>query len=107
MNAPSAASGTYRCTFTLPRELAVSVNRLAKQFRMSQSALLALLLEEPIEALDRLAALVPMPDAHGVQRVHPDQVRRLRGASGDALRKAVREAMAAAEEIDPSPGLDL
>lgn len=107
MTIETPPSTTYRCTFSLPREMATSVNRIAKRFRMSQSALLALLLEEPLEAIDRLSALLPVPDADGTTRIQPDQVRRLRGASGEELRKAIQQALEAAETIDPSPGLGL
>jgi len=97
--------GTYRVTLSLPAEMAVSLNRIAKRFRMSQSALLALLLEEPLQSIDRLSALLPMPDQDG--KVSSDQVRRLRGASGEELRKAVRAALEAAQQVDPAPGLGL
>lgn len=107
MTTPTPPPSTYRCTFSLPREMATSVNRIAKRFRMSQSALLTLLLEEPLEAIDRLSAMLPVPDADGTTRMHPDQVRRLRGASGDELRKAIQSALEAAETIDPAPGLNL
>lgn len=104
MNTPN---GTYRCSFTLPREMATSVNRIAKRFRMSQSALLTLLLEEPLEAIDKLSALLPVPEPDGTTRMHPDRMRRLRGVAGDELRKAVKGALEAADAIDPAPGLDL
>jgi len=107
MDPQKTPARTYRCTFTLPVPMALSISHLAKRFRMSQSALLSLLLEEPIEALDRLAALLPLPDAAGTVRFDESQVRRLRGASSDELRKAVRAALAAAEGIDPTPGLEL
>jgi len=106
MNTP-APGPNFRCTFSLPRDMAKSVNHIAKRFRMSQSALLVLLLEEPLESLDRLSALLPIQDAHGVTRMQPDQMRRLRGASGEELRKAIQGALEAAEAIDPAPGLDL
>lgn len=103
-----APQKSYRATFTLPAEMAVTLNRLAKRMRMSQSALLVLLLEEPLETLDRLAAFLPdrLPDGTN-PNVPAEQVRRLRGASGEAIRAAVRDALEVAESIDPKPELPL
>lgn len=99
---------SYRATFTLPAEMAVMLNGLAKRMRMSQSALLVLLLEEPLETLDRLASLLPdqLPDGR-LGADAPDQIRRLRGASVDAIRAAVRDALEVADTLDPKPGLPL
>lgn len=98
---------SYRVNLSLPVAMAVSLSAIAKRMRMSQSALMTLLLEEPLEAMDRLTALMPVPDADGVTRMQPEQVRRLRGASGNELRRVVKDALEAAEAVDPSPGLDL
>jgi uncharacterized protein YnzC (UPF0291/DUF896 family) len=100
-------TGTYRCTFTLPRPMAVSISQISKRLRMSQSAFLTLILEEPIEALERVSALLPLPDAQGVTHMQPEQMRRLRGVAVDELRKAVKDALDGADAIDPAPGLDL
>lgn len=107
MNASNGPVRSYRVNLSLPVEMATTLSRIAKRFRMSQSALLTLVMEEPLEALDRLSALMPLPDDQGVTRIHPDQVRRLRGASGDELRAAVKQALEAAEAVDPAPGLNL
>lgn len=107
MNTQNAPVRSYRVNLSLPVDMAKTLSRIAKRFRMSQSALLTLVMEEPLEALDRLSALMPLPDDQGVTRIHPGQVRRLRGASGEELRKAIKDALEAAEAVDPAPGLDL
>ncbi len=90
-------SNVYRCSFTLPKDLAVTLNRVAKRLRMSQSALVALLLGEPIADIDKLLAMIP-PD------IAPDgAARRMRGASADLLRERVAEMMDRARQS----GLDL
>lgn len=103
-----ALQKSYRATFTLPAGMAVTLSQLAKRLRMSQSALLVLLLEEPLETLERLAALVP--DKLPLDASPADasaQVRRLRGASADAIRTVVRDALSVADQLDPKPGLPL
>jgi len=89
------SQGTFRCSFTLPRQLARDIADVARQLRVTQSALLAELLAEPMRRLTKLAALVPRPD-----EVTPEAVRRLRGASADLIRTAVQDAVAAANQVD-------
>lgn len=101
-----APQKSYRATFTLPPVMAVTLNRVAKRMRMSQSALLVLLLEEPLETLERLAALMPLP-SDPATTVPADQVRRLRGASAEAIRTAVRDALEVADQLDPHQKLPL
>jgi hypothetical protein len=88
----------YRCTFSLPQQLAKDISFIAKRLKLSQSALLALLLEEPIGQLAKLAAVVP---ADSSAPVAADTVRRLRGDGVDVLRAAVTQALAAAKDLDP------
>lgn len=66
---------------------------------MSQSALLSLLLAEPIESLAKLVSLMPIGSLSS--SVPTDVVRRLRGESTDLLRDAIDKALAQAKEIDP------
>jgi hypothetical protein len=91
--------GTYRCSFTLPQALAVDISTIAKALRMSQSALLTLLLTEPIEAIAKLVSLLPPGQLSGP--VPDDVVRRLRGESIGVLRRAVSDAVQGAKDIDP------
>lgn len=88
----------YRCTFSLPQDLATNITLIAKRLRMSQSALLAMLLDEPIAALAKLSAIIPTKFD---KPVSADTVRRLRGESVNQLRAAVSDALAMAEELDP------
>jgi hypothetical protein len=92
----------YRCTFSLPQQLAKDISFIAKRMSMSQSALLAMLLDEPIKAMAKLFAILPVDPS---QPVEADVTRRLRGESVDLLRSAVADALATAEKLEP--GLDL
>jgi len=53
----------YRCTFSLPQQLAKDISFIAKRMSMSQSALLAMLLDEPIKAMAKLFAILPADDS--------------------------------------------
>jgi hypothetical protein len=92
----------FRCTFSLPQQIAKDISYIAKRLHVSQSALLALLLDEPITQLAKLASLIPADPAADVA---PDTARRLRGQGIDAIRDAVGKALAAAKNLDP--GFDL
>jgi hypothetical protein len=91
------AQNVKRCSFTLPKDLAGMLDRVAKRLGMSQSALVALLLGEPIADIDKLLSLIPADIA-------PEQAaRRMRGASADLLRDRVADMMDRARQS----GLDL
>lgn len=94
MNTPSEP--TFRCTFTLPRTLALDISHLAKSLRVSQSALLANLLTEPIAQLRTLADVLPRAPA---SKVGPDVVRRLRGDSAVLVNRAISDAVELAESL--------
>lgn len=78
---------TWACSFSLPRDLAGNISVIAKRLGISQSALLAELMSQPIADLRRLVDQIP---------AHPSQgdVLRLRGASIEVVQQRVREAMA-------------
>lgn len=44
-------AGTYRCTFTLPRDQAVLLANVAKRLGASQSSVLSILIEHPLALL--------------------------------------------------------
>lgn len=89
----------YRCTFSLPRGLATDISQLAKSLRVSQSALLANLLTEPIAQLRVLADVLPRAPA---SKVGPDVVRRLRGDSAALVNRAISDAVELAESLRES-----
>jgi hypothetical protein len=86
--------GTYRATFTLPRELAKDLNHVAKMLGLSQSALLVQLLEQPMADLVRLVQTIP-PDA-----APPEAARRLRTDSATRIREVVQDALRAADALE-------
>lgn len=77
---------TYRCTFSLPTEMAQNISRIAKRMGISQSALLATLMEEPIANLAELVDDIP-PKPTGAD------VKRLRGKSVDLIKRTVDDAL--------------
>ena len=79
--------GTYRATFSLPCDLATAISRVAKRMGISQSALLATVLTEPLADLESLLQLVPEDPT-------PDQVLRLRGDSVAIIRQRMAELQA-------------
>ena len=63
----------FRCSFSLPQQLARDLSTVAKAMGVSQSALLALLLEQPLSMLAKVVALAPPGGAD----VDPVATRRL------------------------------
>lgn len=86
---------TFRCTFTLPIPLAKAISEVAKGLGISQSALLAQVLDQPMQDLVRLLALAPPSGSP------PDAARRWAGSSADLIRQRVQEALRAADVVDP------
>lgn len=80
---------TFRCSFTLPRDLAVDIAWVAKRMGVSQSAMLAHILTEPISDIRSLLETIPDTE------VQPGEARRFRGASADLVAKRIDEALAA------------
>jgi len=95
------AKKSYRATFTLPAELAVGIATVAKRLGVSQSALLAEVLSEPMADLVRLVELMPPPG----EAATPETMRRLRGASVELIRQRVQEAQGEASQIETDPKL--
>lgn len=89
---PVGVSRNYRCTFTLPVPLATGIARIAKRIGISQSALLAQLLEEPIADLVALVQSIPEDPT-------PGDVLRARGQSVDLIEQRVHEVLAAAAQL--------
>ena len=77
---------TYRSTFSLPVDLARNLAMVAKRMGVSQSALLAVVLEEPMQQLADLVADIP-PKPTG------EDVKRLRGRSEQLIRDVIEEAL--------------
>lgn len=77
---------TYRCTYSLPVEMAHNISRIAKRMGISQSALLATVMQEPIAQLASLVDEIP-PQPTG------EDVKRLRGKSIDLIKSRVDEAL--------------
>jgi len=100
VKAPAPKPRFYRTTLTFPQAMAVDISAIAKRLQMSQSSLLTLLLEEPLQQLARLVALMPS-DVLSTDRPDPDVVRRLSGQSVEDLRAAVTSALEAARALDP------
>lgn len=78
--------GTRRCTYTVPTGLALNIAAVAKRMNVSQSALIAIVLEEPLAQLAQLVADVP-PQPTG------EDVKRLRGKSAALIRGVIDEAL--------------
>lgn len=102
MNKPETPSeydlsqGTFRCSFSLPRQLARDIADVARHLHVTQSALLALLLADPMRRLVKLTALLPPTPGD----VSPDTARRLRGASADLIRDVLQQAIDASQDIE-------
>lgn len=75
---PEAASKKYRVNLSLPRDLAVMLNKTAKQMGTSQSALVTSLLVEALPALYELTA-------EPLDETSADSIKRFRGRSIDAI----------------------
>jgi hypothetical protein len=79
----------YRVNLTLPRELAEDIAQVAAELRVSQSALVAVILESPLGRLARYMALAP--------RVTRDPaepgVLRMRGESEAVVRDLIEQAI--------------
>ena len=88
---------TTRVTFSLPRGLASNIAMISKRFNVSQSAFISLLMEEGVEMLSKLVAMLPPEgtalDAKGAQR--------LRGSTTDYLRAQIAQLVEQASSIDP------
>ena len=93
MNARPDRPHLYRCTFTLPPAMALALAEVAKALGISQSAIVAYVLEEPVA---RLAAML----ADGVSG-RGDVAMRSSGRSAELVREIIREALAAAPEPHP------
>lgn len=78
---------TYRCTYTLPVEMAHNISRIAKRLGVSQSALLATVMEEPIANLATLVdEIPPRPTGEDVKRLRGKSVELIKGIVDEALR---------------------
>jgi hypothetical protein len=70
---------------------------ISKRFNVSQSAFISLLMEEGVEMLSKLVAMLPPEgtalDAKGAQR--------LRGSTTDYLRAQIAQLVEQASSIDP------
>lgn len=80
---------SYRTSLTLPADLAVGLNHLAKQLGISQSALVTALLSQAIPNLQKLVSLA---DSDGTEQ---EKAKRFRGASIDYVLDAVKKALKA------------
>jgi hypothetical protein len=89
---------TYRCTFSLPCELAIAISRVSKHVGVSQSALLAELIGAPMADLLRLVELAPAPGD-----TSPESMARLRGESVSLVQRRVSEALDEAASIGQTP----
>lgn len=90
---PAAKTVCYRATFSLPAKLAQDINRLAKRMGVSQSALLAELLTDPIAAMCEVIDQIPPTGAT------TDDVKRAKGKSVALIRDAVRSTQELAREL--------
>jgi hypothetical protein len=79
-----AGTRTYRTSLSLPAELAVGINLLAKRLGISQSALVTALLSETISDCQLLLDELP-------ENPDPDLVRRFRGKSIEVVNEAVND----------------
>jgi hypothetical protein len=86
--------GTRRCTYSVPTSLAHNIATVAKRMNVSQSALIATVLEEPLAQLAELVADIP-PQPTG------EDVKRLRGKSVALIRGVVDEALRDLEDLAP------
>jgi hypothetical protein len=94
MSKPQHADGTetvarpvfYRATFSLPAALAKDISHLAKRLGVSQSAMLAELLTEPVAAMREVIDTIPQVG------VTPTDVKRARGKSAALIRDVVQHA---------------
>lgn len=101
--APAPGQGLrFRASFTLPADTAKRLSKIAKRLGVTQSALLAELLEQPLAVMD--SVLSEIPDV-GVREEH---VRRARGRSQQLITDAVHQALAVVQEAsdEPNPQLD-
>lgn len=86
---------TSRCTFTIPSELAHDMSLVSRRFGCSQSALVSLLLEDPITQLAKLESVL----AKTRLRSPSSGVQRLRGDSANQLRERLDEALELASHL--------
>ena len=82
---PPRPPGTYRATFSLPADLAVSINRVAGKLGISQSALLTELLNAPVTTLDQFLLSDPPPSR--------DTALRFTAGSRDEIRHRILAAL--------------
>lgn len=90
MAVDDTADGTYRVSLSLPALQAKLLNAVARRCGCSQSALVSILLEEPVEALASVL---------GDEPARPP--RRWSGPHIDDLRAIIREALAEAHQAGP------
>lgn len=83
---PAARPLMYRATFSFPATLAGDINRLSKRMGVSQSALLAELLAEPITAMCDIIDQIPAAGAT------VDDVKRAKGKSVALIKDIVQQA---------------
>ena len=83
---PAAKQLMFRATFSLPAKLAQDINRLAKRMGVSQSALLAELLTDPITSMCDIIDQIPTAGAT------PDDVKRAKGKSLAVIKEVVQQA---------------
>lgn len=79
----------HRCTFSLPPDLAGNILSLSKRMGVSQSSIVAELLQEPVAAI--AAIMDDLPPAPS-----PEDVKRARGRSLKLIEDAMHEAMSLA-----------
>jgi hypothetical protein len=84
-----------RVTMSLPAEVASNLRSVSKRLGVSNSALVSLLLAEP---LAELAKLLAVSSPRG-RRATQAERRRLRGASIELIQKVVSEAIEAAADV--------
>lgn len=80
-----AGTRCYRTSLSLPAELAIGLNQLAKSLGISQSALVTALLSQAVPDLQALVDSVP----EGFTPDDPDVAKRFRGDSIDYVMRIV------------------
>jgi hypothetical protein len=93
----SGLANTHRATFSIPHQLAADLATVSRRVRVSQSALLTLLLEEPIGMLAKLVALLPADEAE----LDEAGAQRLRGTTQVFLRARIAQMLDEAQKLDP------
>ena len=91
--AGSSSGRMYRTSLSLPADLAVQLNRVAKRLAVSQSALAQLVMEEPLRQLEGYIEMLP-------KEITNETASRFRGEAALRIRRAVRDALAIADELD-------